>query len=92
MAQLPPVSLPEKTWVNVYSETGITSGKKVVIQNIGSYETLLVDSVTKPDLKTTGYNILTTRDNPNSFFESSPAPDGVWAYSELGTTIQVEEA
>ncbi len=88
MAQLPPVTVPEKTWVNVYSTTGITVGTQLIIQNIGSSDSWLVDSTAEPDENNTGRNII----EPRVYLTTDNTPDGVWAYSFTGTTLQVEEA
>ncbi len=88
MAQLPPVTVPEKTWVNVYAATGITVGTQLIIQNIGSSDSWLVDSTNEPDENSTGRNII----DPRVYLTTDAAPDGVWAYSQTGTTLQVEEA
>lgn len=92
MAQLPSVPVPEQTWVNIYTATGIAVGTQIITQNIGSSECWLVDSTAEPDEVTTGKNIINEKGAPNSFLTSNTSPDGAWAYSLTGTTLQVEEA
>ncbi len=92
MAQLPSVPVPEKTWVNLYTATSIAVGTQIIIQNIGSSECWLVDSTSEPDEITTGYNVINEKGSPNSFFTSDNSPDGAWAYSLTGATLQVERA
>ncbi|HHZ70934.1 MAG TPA: hypothetical protein EYN54_11805 [Methylococcaceae bacterium] len=87
MAQLPPVILNANTWVNVYAETGITVGVKLIIQNNGDNMTILADSLSEPT-SNFGFNNIP----PSEYLISAAIPDGVWARSELGSIIQVAEA
>ena len=88
MAQsLPPVNLPVETWVDVYAETGITVGTKLIVQNTGSSSVKLVESASMP-LGSTGSNALPTRE----FFTNVDANIGAWAKSKTGGTLQVEES
>ena len=84
---LPSVVLPSRTWVDIYSETGITTGTKLIIQNLGTSNVRLVESSTRP-LLTDGYNVISEK----SFLESADTPIGVWAYAHSGVSLQVEEA
>ncbi len=88
MAQsLPIVNLPVEKWVDIYADTGITVGTKLIIQNTGSSEVKLVESATEP-LINTGYNSLPTRE----FFTNADANVGAWAKSKTGGSLQVEES
>ncbi len=87
MSQLPFVPMPAGEWVNLYSATSISVGTKIVIQNTGSRNVILVDSVTKPTAST-GFNVIT----PKEYLVSSNAPDGAWAKSSGGSKLQVEES
>lgn len=91
MATNPPVKVLIGSWVDLYDATGIIPGTQIITQNIGSAPCYLVDSALEPDLMTTGYNIIQPSENSNNFLANSTAPDGAWAYSPLGTTLQVEE-
>ena len=84
---LPSVDLPSGTWVDLYSATGISTGTKLIIQNQGVSNVLLVESATQP-LLTGGYNSI----NPKEFFSSADTPIGAWAYAYSGNSLQVEEA
>ena len=85
MAQLPPVTVKLNTWVDVYSATGLPIGTQVIIHNNGSNTATLSDSTSQPT-GNYGFDNIT----PNEFLTSAATPDGVWVYSELGTTLQVE--
>lgn len=87
MAQLPPVNLPEDTWVNIYTATSISVGTQLIIQNNGNNNVILVDSATEPDAGT-GFNTI----EPFMFLTTDTTPDGVWAKSSRATKLQVEEA
>ena len=85
---LPSVRLPVNTWVDLYAATGITAATKLIIQNTGSSEVILVESATEPQQSTTGFNSLVTRD----FFTNNAGNVGAWALSKTGGKLQVEEA
>jgi hypothetical protein len=84
---LPPVILPRNVWVDLYAETGITAGAKIIIQNIGRDEAALTESATQP---TSGYglNKLPSR----NYVTNNTDNVGAWALSSRGTKLQVEEA
>ncbi len=84
---LPSVVLPSGTWVDIYLSTGITTGTKIIIQNLGSSTVRLVESSTEP-LLTDGFNLISGKD----FLESADVPIGVWAYAYSGVSLQVEVA
>jgi hypothetical protein len=84
---LPSVTLPFNTWVDLYDATGIDQGLQINIQNIGSYEATLVESALKPD-STIGHNLLP----PREYVSTTAFNVGSWAFSSLGTTLQVEVA
>ena len=83
---LPRVSLPSKEWVDLYAETGITVGTKLIIQNTGGDSVRLVESASKPNLKG-GFNLLLE----GEYLSSADTPVGAWAYAHSTTTLQVEE-
>ena len=84
---LPPVTLTDNVWVDLYDVTGIVVGTQLIIQNIGSSEALLSESASEPTT-VSGYNIIPTR----TYLTNTTANIGAWAFSENGTTLQVEEA
>lgn len=84
---LPPVNLPANTWVDLYVATGIGVGTQLIIQNTGKDQAKLSESSVEP-LSTTGHNNIIV----NAYLTSAATPVGAWARSNLGTTLQVEEA
>ena len=84
---LPFVTLPANTWVDLCAATGLDSGKLLIVQNIGSSVTFLVESELQP-ASTVGHNLLC----PREYAASAAFNVGSWAFSELGTTLQVEAA
>ena len=84
---LTPVTILAKTWTDLYAATGIVVGAQLIIQNIGRDEAKLSESAAKP-ISTVGYNNLLV----NDYLNSTAIPVGAWAYSSLGTKLQVEEA
>jgi len=88
MAQsLPPVSIPKNTWIDLYAATGITAGVRMIIQNTGSADAILTESTAEP-ATSVGNNAL----QPKEYLTNNSANIGAWAFSELGTKLQVEEA
>ncbi len=87
MAQLPPVILPRDTWVDIYAETGIAVGTKIVIHNNSSSDAILADIATKPD-KGYGFDNI----QPYEYLVSADTPSGGWAKSDRKVTLQVREA
>jgi hypothetical protein len=82
-----PVPIPENTWVDLYAETGITIGVQLMVQNIGSAKAFLVESSLQP-VGEYGFNEIT----PKEYLTNIPQNIGAWAFSNTGTTLQVEEA
>ena len=84
---LSPVIIPPTTWVDLYDATSIVVGTQIIIQNTGGSEALLSESATEPDNES-GYNAIV----PRVYLTNETAADGAWAFSDTGTTLQVEEA
>jgi len=82
-----PVPIPPNTRVDLYDATGILVGNQLIVQNIGSSEAELTESAAEPD-DAAGFNSLV----PREFFTNSAANVGAWAFSKLGTILQVEES
>lgn len=82
---LTPVRVPSNTWVDIYAATGIAVGTQIIVQNIGSSEAILSESATEPT-STVGYNAIP----PRIFLTNAVGSLGAWAFSESGTTLQVE--
>lgn len=85
-ASLPPVKIISKTSIDIYAETSISMGKRLVIQNTGPHEVKLTENATAPDVNV-GYVIVP----PNGWIASGPNPVGLWAYAQRGGRLQVEE-
>ena len=83
---LSPVTIPGNIWVDLYAETGILVGTKIIVQNSGSSEVKLTESAGQPPLTNVGVNPLRVRD----FFTNIDGNVGAWAFSDTGTTLQVE--
>ncbi len=87
---LSPVRVNPNVWVDLYDATGISVGVKIIIQNVGSSPAQLTEAATVPPipLGTTGVNIISDRE----YLTNATSAVGAWAFSKLGTTLQVEEA
>lgn len=85
------VSVPAKTWVNLYTASGITAGTAVGVYNKGSYAALLTIAAAQPTITTGGIPIYIS-DSPASYRAVSTGEAGLWAYSLYGTTLLVQES
>ena len=83
---LPPISISNNQWVDLYAATGIDSGTSIVVQNTGSNDCALVESDSQPNISTTGKHIIAPKDH----MVNEASNIGAWAFSALGTTLQVE--
>ena len=81
------IPLPPNTWVDLYDATGITIGTQIIIQNIGSSEVKVTESLNEP-LDPEGFNLIVAR----GFVTNADSNIGAWAIAELGSTLQVEVA
>lgn len=86
-ASLPSVKIPNNTWIDLYSETGITVGVQLLTQNKGDAEADLIESSTEPT-STNG----STKIQQYEYRVNKTGNIGAWAFSMRGTTLQVEEA
>lgn len=84
---LPPVDLPKNTWVDLYAQTGISVGTRIIVQNTGKDDAFLTESPIEP-IQGTGFNKI----QPLQYLTNSTSPVGAWALSGRGTTLQVEVA
>lgn len=76
---LPNVALPRNVWVDIYAETGISPGTKIVIENLGSAPVQLVVSASQPSgpRDPDGFQRL----QPRSQKINQSGDSGVWARS-----------
>ena len=81
---IPVTIIPPNTWVDLYADTSIVVGTLLNIQNIGSSEVQLTESVGEPS-GITGVYLLPVRD----FIENTAANVGAWAFSQTGSVVQV---
>ena len=82
-----PVTMTAYTWVDLYAETGIVVGTKILVQNNGATLVRLSESAVEP-IATTGYNSI----EAFKFLASADTPVGAWAYCTSNAKLQVEEA
>jgi hypothetical protein len=88
---LPDVQLPENTWVNLYSSTGITVGTAVNVTNKGSYPILLAVSVSSPVSSTIGAPLHPGPFGSVAFVDAGES--GLWARATVGTSqVLVQES
>lgn len=88
-----PVTLPGNTFVDLYAATGIVVGTKLLIQNTGSSEALLTESLAEPSsINAVGFNSIPPRLFLTNDDTAVGANVGAWAFAKTGSTLQVEEA
>lgn len=84
---LPDVTLPAKTPVDLYAETGITVGTKVRVQNITSSDVRVHVGAVTPTMGVSGAGLLV----PGQSGENTQGDSGLWAWSVTGGAVQVVE-
>ncbi|OED34063.1 hypothetical protein AB832_08145 [Flavobacteriaceae bacterium (ex Bugula neritina AB1)] len=69
------VKISSTVWVDLYAATGITSGNRIRVQNLGGNGILLHSGENAPT-GTSGYNIIFPS---NDFFVNDASSNGEWA-------------
>lgn len=84
------IIIPEKTWVNLYTESGITVGTQLVVQNVGRNEVFLLTAASAPvdGRLGTAYNVV----RPYDSFQNATGDSGAFAWAETSTVVNVREA
>lgn len=83
------VVLPQGTWVDLYSATGLTAGTQIQVQNVGNVPVRVVSQVAEPT-DASGFNLIRPR---SLTFVSQTAPTGAWARADRAAgLINVGEA
>lgn len=84
---LPHVDIPEKTWVDLYSETGIPVGSAVTIQIYsGSDEVNLVVAASQPANTDNAIYIK----NDQGIYSVASGQSGLWAYADDNAALSVQ--
>jgi len=73
---LPNIPVPVGSWVNLYSESGISVGSKVSIDNVGAADIYYTSAGSQPAIDFRSYNTLKPRTGKISNNESD---EGLWA-------------
>lgn len=85
----PDVVIKAGTWTDLYAVTGIAVGTQVVVYNKGSKNCLVAVSSAAPTVRTMGIPLY---GGPvGSYAVVSDGEVGLWAYSESGCTLLVQE-
>lgn len=77
------IRIPEKQWVNVYEQSGITVGTQIEIQNVGGGLLRVHSGATVGE----GYNLLPVRKR----LQNVPGDSGAWVYGATGGQITVRQ-
>jgi len=85
------VDIPAGTWTDVNTETGISVGIAMIIQNLGSEVVKIVRKTTGTPTDADGFNKLRPTEENDSWFDVDAGEPRVWAWSRLVTTINVQE-
>ena len=83
------VLLPARTWVNLYTATGITVGKQLKIIKMTSGDPILASTASEPDIAGGDDYINLNHELQISFNENGDL--GAWALSVSGDAIDVKE-
>ena len=75
---LPNITIPNDEWINIYSISGIESGKKIAVQNIGASDVYLSTALIQPEVGSDNYQVIQPNDIPMANEEGN---QGAWAFS-----------
>jgi len=82
---LPDVNLTPVAYKDLYSESGIASGTKVLVQNkAGTFVKLQLQAAQPADTSTDGVYVV-----PNAFVEITAGENGLWGIGNGDISIQV---
>lgn len=85
----PDVILPAGVWVNCYTATGIVVGTAIDIYNKGSQGCTLVIKATQPATPALGMYLFSGSTGSHAYITAGES--GLWAYSDGGTRILIQE-
>ena len=86
---LPNISLPANTWVDLYSESGISVGTQINVELLSNNPINLTVKATKPSLS--DGNSKSKADS--RFYTNTTGDSGAWAYSpDTDSSVNVSEA
>lgn len=88
-ATRPDVTIPAATWVNLYTGSGVAVGTPVTVYNKGSSACNLAVSTAAPASSLTGVPLFVG--SVGSMASIDAGETGLWAYSDLGTRLLVQE-
>ena len=69
--------IPANQWIDLYSVSGIETGRQIEIQNTGTNDLFLSDQSTQPPVDSKEYRVAT----PRSFMTNDNGDQGAWAFS-----------
>ena len=81
---LPNISIPEQTWVDLYSASGIAIGTQILVQNIGVCDIYLTSQAAQPT-DYTAHQII----KRSQFVINNVGDTGAWAYCREGGLVNV---
>ena len=85
---LPNIQIPARTWIDLYSASGIAVGTQIIVKLLGGYEVRLVTSAAQPtDMN--AFDVLVSRTVPA---QNDSGDSGAWAWSFGGALVNVEAA
>lgn len=78
---IPDFYAPNGSWIDVYTETGITSGATITITNKSSYEVLILEQLAQPLASVNDGKPISTINTGTYTATVSGSPTGVWLKS-----------
>lgn len=84
---LPILDIAANTWTDVYNATGVSPGKKLIIQVVFSREDVMFSDTAAKPTETDGFN----RCELKQFFQNDSGDAGCWAFSAGGARLAIKE-
>lgn len=72
------ITIPKNTWVDLYSESGISVGTAISVQNIGVADIYLTVRPTQPPVDYDAYNVVQKENGVR--LRNTSGDSGAWAF------------
>ena len=83
---IPNLAIPVNQWVNIYQETGIEVGTKIMVFNVGDFDVRLTTALHEPPLDHDDFVILEKGGFP---LANDQGDVGAWAFAQSYSKVKV---
>ena len=83
---LPNIDVPVNVWVDLYALTGIATGSRISVENVGVSDVYLTTQATQPPVDHDAYNIVKRN---GSQMANCDGASGAWAFCQAGSKLNI---